>query len=149
MARFTAKTERDPVTGCLMWTAGKNSEGYGYFKVAGRQWRAIRWIFRHDHGYLPEVVRHACDTPACVELQHLLPGTQADNMTDRDNRGRHWARAGEMSGQAKLGDQEVKEIRTEYAKGILTQRMLGEIYGVTSTHISRIVNRKIRVRGTV
>ena len=40
------------------------------------------------HGYVPEVVRHACDNPPCCNPLHLLGGTHADNVADKVRRGR-------------------------------------------------------------
>lgn len=88
LVRFYSKTERDPETGCLLWTGGKFNTGYGKFYFEGKYVTAHRWIFTQDHGYAPPVVRHDCDTPACVELKCLLPGTQADNVRDAIERDR-------------------------------------------------------------
>lgn len=32
---------------------------------------------------------HTCDTPMCVNPDHLRIGTQKENMDDRDKKGRH------------------------------------------------------------
>lgn len=36
------------------------------------------------------VVRHSCDYPPCCNPAHLLPGSQQDNVADREGRGRTW-----------------------------------------------------------
>lgn len=35
-----------------------------------------------------QVVMHTCDNPRCVNVQHLVPGTQAQNLADMRNKGR-------------------------------------------------------------
>ncbi len=86
--RFMAKTRRDPVTGCLLWTDAPHG-GYGRFWDGEREWFAHRWIFFEKNGYEPEVVRHGCDTPLCVDWERCLTGgTQADNIRDSIERGR-------------------------------------------------------------
>ena len=135
-----AKTSR--VGECLEWTAGTNSEGYGYFKDGGKDWRATRWIFQHDHGYLPPVVMHTCDNPACVELRHLIPGTQADNMADKMTKGRHrW-----HNPPRRLSVTDVRVIRGRVARGEATQAALAREYGVSPSHISRIVRHETRTQ---
>lgn len=133
--RFMAKTEWSG--GCLEWRGGSNSEGYGYFKVERKDWRATRWIFQYDHGYLPEVVMHSCDNPRCVNLRHLIPGTQAENMADKRAKGR-------ANGPRRLSDADVRLIRSTYAEGDLTQRALADLYGVTRAYVSRIVRNQTR-----
>lgn len=73
---------------CKLWTGAKYGTGYGKKWVNGKWMLAHRYVFLEDHGYLPPVVRHDCDTPLCTELEHLLPGTQGDNIRDAFERKR-------------------------------------------------------------
>ena len=42
------------------------------------------------HGPIPDglLVLHSCDNPSCVNPDHLRVGTQAENIQDRDAKGR-------------------------------------------------------------
>jgi hypothetical protein len=87
--RFMEKTHRDSETGCLMWSGTVHSTGYGHFWDGSKLVHAHRWIFIEKNGYAPEVVRHRCDTPLCVDWEScLIPGTQDDNIQDSIKRGR-------------------------------------------------------------
>lgn len=85
---FAARTEWRG--DCLIWTGGRTSHGYGQIRVGGRQEHAHRYAYRRTHGDIPEglVVRHKCDTPLCVNADHLEVGTQRENMGDMIARGR-------------------------------------------------------------
>lgn len=61
---------------------------YGRARIAGKHTSLHRKVFLDTYGYLPEVVRHTCDNPRCINPAHLLAGTQQDNMQDRLSRGR-------------------------------------------------------------
>lgn len=93
LTRFEAKVDpaADPETGCLLWVGAMTPSGYGRFYFEGRLWVASRWIYTHHHGPIPEglVVRHTCDNPSCVNLSHLILGTQDDNLQDMRDRGRY------------------------------------------------------------
>ena len=41
------------------------------------------------NGFEPDVVRHTCDEPACVNPKHLIKGTQKENVRDAIERNRH------------------------------------------------------------
>lgn len=88
---------------------------------------ASRYIWIKLHGEIPEnvVIRHKCDDPLCINPSHLEPGTQADNISDRDNRGKG-APIGEKNGRAILKPKDVKEIR-ESGK---SNKFLANFYGV-------------------
>ena len=73
---------------CWLWTASKSRHGYGFFRVEGKLWEAHRWIFIYINHYAPEVVMHICDTPSCVNPDHLRGGTRRDNQTDMRIKGR-------------------------------------------------------------
>ena len=49
-------------------------------------------LFYKNAGFVLEpgnVVRHTCDMPICVEVDHLIQGTRSDNARQGFTRGRH------------------------------------------------------------
>lgn len=91
MERFQAKVRLDEASGCHLWTAARDRDGYGRFRASMMVVAvAHRWIWEQIHGPIPEgyVVCHHCDTPSCVNADHLFVGTHADNVRDREAKGR-------------------------------------------------------------
>lgn len=85
------------------------------------------------------LIRHNCDNPPCVNPQHLIPGTHADNMRDRIARGQ--LPLGEAHHNAKLSNAAVTDIRQRSNSGE-TGVALAREYGVSPMTISLIVRRK-------
>jgi hypothetical protein len=73
---------------CYLWVGSLNINGYGNFWANNKSVKAHRYSFYLHNGFYPEVVRHTCDNPSCVNPKHLLAGTHADNMKDASERGR-------------------------------------------------------------
>lgn len=99
---------------CRVWLGGLNEAGYGEFQFrhGGRKYK----IRAHHAGFLlaggsldEELLRHSCDTPICVTVEHLLPGTHADNVRDRVERNR--SASGLRNGRARLGPEAIREIQ--------------------------------------
>ena len=144
--RFLAKINyggNPRLAGCWLWTACKNGRGYGTFGLNGRMQKAHRVSYELFNGEIPEglIVRHTCNNPICVNPAHLIVGTYQDNSNDTKRAGRQ--SKGEAHGQSKLTDLAVREIRELYAAGGLTQRKIGEMYGVAGSVINRIINYKL------
>lgn len=89
--RFASKTAPGN-GGCIEWTGTLTCSGYGKFMTGPhggqRTWNAHRWAYQRKHGTLPPLLRHKCDNPKCVNVDHLEPGTQLENVHDAMDRGR-------------------------------------------------------------
>ena len=122
--------------------------GYATAWLLGESTTLHRVVFYAAHGYLPEVVRHNCDNPRCIEITHLEPGTQVDNMRDMRERGRagDCRNFGEANGRAVLTDEQVQTIRDLYIKGSRQYGLpaLARQFGVGTSQIWRIVQNEQR-----
>ena len=128
---------------CWIWNAQTNRDGYGVVFLQGFMKFSHRVSYELHKGEIPEglLVRHSCDVRACVNPDHLLLGTHADNVRDRVLRDRTYRALGESHPSAKLTESDVREIRVKHASGE-TQTALGHEYGVSSRQIGYIVHRK-------
>ena len=135
--RFNTKY-RDSATGCWMWTACVNTDGYGRLNVAGKMRLAHRISYKLHVGPIPEGLHvcHTCDTPGCVNPGHLFIGTPLDNHRDKVSKGR--STTGEKHGRSKLTENDITLIRQDTR----TTRELGALYNVHYSRISRIKRKE-------
>jgi hypothetical protein len=136
---------------CWLWTGALDKDGYGRFWWNGRTGRTARFIFEWTYGALGEglIPRHTCDNARCVRPDHLIAGTQADNIQDCWRRGRASLNAramrGTENGNHKLTPDAVRAIRARYSKGAaphpspVSLRGLAQEFGVSKYAIQCIV----------
>lgn len=75
---------------CILWGKCTNADGYGVQTYQGKTQLAHRVAFYLSKGYWPQVCRHMCDNPPCVNPEHLVDGTFKDNTLDMWSKGRAW-----------------------------------------------------------
>jgi hypothetical protein len=79
MERFWSKV--DKTESCWNWTASKNTQGYGGFKLNGKVKKAHRVAYELTRGHIPDglVLDHLCRNHSCVNPDHLEPVTHREN----------------------------------------------------------------------
>lgn len=154
--RLFSKAKHNETTGCMEWTGCCSGDGYGAFKIRGRQHGAHRLAFALMAGPLPPdmCVCHRCDNPVCINPAHLFVGSHQDNQQDKMAKGRsnlptgeqHWTHwkpqrisRGERHGSSKIKDAHVDEIRSLYRSGALKQKAIASIYGISVSRVSQLV----------
>lgn len=124
-------------SGCWLWTAYRMKSGYGFFSTPVKNELSHRASYRLFKGQLDtRDVMHQCDTPSCVNPNHLVLGTRLENMQDSKCKGRTCI--GERHGRSKLTDEQVEFIR----KSSKLQRKIAAEFGITQSHVSALKNGK-------
>lgn len=100
LERFWAKVRKHP-GGCWEWTGGRQGNGYGSFRVAGRSHTAHRISWVLARGAVPDglMLCHSCNWKRCVNPDHLRAGTALDNAEDEV-----WRRYEERMAQRHAGN---------------------------------------------
>ena len=80
---------------CDLWEGNCWSDGYGRIQIARIDGKQIvigthRLVWMQDNGHTDLMVLHSCDTPNCINIDHLRAGTHQENMDDKMERGRHF-----------------------------------------------------------
>jgi len=138
--RFWSKVDPAPSQCCWEWTACKSSNGYGQFRLNNRDLNAHRVAYTLAKGEIPKglVVRHTCDNPVCCNPDHLILGTQADNIADMHKRKRNSQRQGEHNGRCKLTAKQAMEVYNSP----LPQDEIAKLYNIGKTTVSFIKHKK-------
>ena len=95
--RFTPEWWADrtmpiPETGCHIWLGTVCKDGYGRISTRERGTDQLvhRLAYKQFVGPIPDSLKvcHRCDVPSCVNPDHLVLGTQKDNLRDMFAKGR-------------------------------------------------------------
>ena len=130
--------------GCFICSSHSlDKDGYPKIQVSHKPYRMSRFIYEQCFGEIPKghVVRHTCDNPSCINPEHLLTGTHADNARDKVERGRVARRPGESNPMAKLTERDVQEIKKLLDTGLTTTRV-AQMFNVSRKTVANIKNGK-------
>jgi hypothetical protein len=143
-ARFVAKL--DKTDSCWLWTGFKKN-GYGQFWLNRKPVYSHRVAYEMWVGPIPDglLIRHKCDNRLCCNPEHLEPGTIADNMRDKVERGRQYhplySHKGQTNPFAKLTEDDVREIRVLLGFGMKGAE-LATRFSVSEGCVSNIKSRR-------
>lgn len=142
-ARFEALVGPREEGGCQRWLGHMDRRGYGFIHVGGRARKAHRvaWSLANPGVEMPQVVMHTCDNRWCVAADHLVGGTQADNLRDAAAKGRMFV----PRGKKLISDDDVVEIRRMRREGA-TLDEIATRFNCSWAHVSNICAGRKRAR---
>jgi len=136
-ARFWKHVDKRSDDDCWLWQLKPGSHGYGQLSIYPDERRtqtAHTFSYELHNGAIPKglVVRHRCDIRLCVNPNHLLLGTQADN--NRDWFERNHGNRGTANGQSKLTVSDIRRIRADKRDGAA----IAAEYGLNRDYVYKI-----------
>ena len=131
--------------GCILATKYLNDKGYPRMRMHKVKRYMSHVMYERYIGEVPEgmCMLHKCDTPACVNPEHLFIGTKADNTYDMVGKERNFIPGkGEKHHRTVVSNDDALKIAKEYVPRKVPASFLAEKYGTTRAVIYSIVHKK-------
>lgn len=133
---------------CWLWLEGPydtiKRKQYGRFRIDSTTMISSHiFSFQFYNGPIPFGldVLHKCDTPKCVNPEHLFLGTMTDNNLDRDRKGR--TTKGSQIPFSKLKEIDIENMLNEIWSGeLICVRDIVNKYKISDSNIRHILNGK-------
>jgi hypothetical protein len=135
--RFWKRVDRSGGSdACWPYTGGRHVCGYGHTSTAlpGGSY-AHRCAFILTFGITlgrKDVIRHSCDNPPCCNPRHLIRGTQAENLREREERNGGWCRR-----PKRIQPADVLTLR----RSGMTQGAIAETLGCSQPYVCAILRK--------
>lgn len=134
--------------GCIEYAGGNLKHRYGLISITLGEKRMrvpahrAMWMAKNDRFDLPRntFVRHKCDNPCCVNIDHLQIGSPKDNSQDCTDRGRR-AKNYKLHTRHRIHD-DAKIIAIRNASGKTSH--IAEQFGVSIGYVSKIKTGKAK-----
>ncbi len=147
-SRFEKYVIPEPNTGCWLWTGFSGHCGYGRINIARKSKLAHRVSYELYKQKIPDglCALHKCDTPACVNPNHIFIGTKADNIADMVKKGRArniiYRKGEEAFAGAKLTWKIVRRIRNIYKEENISQAALAKRFKISQSMVCFIITNR-------
>ena len=128
--------------GCHICTSHyKDKDGYPKIMNHSKLVNISRFIYEKYYGKIPKgmVIRHKCDNPECINIEHLELGTFYDNNHDTLSRGRTNFVKGEKHYLSKLNEEKVRFI---LKNPHISNYKLAEMFNVGRKTIEAVKKRR-------
>ncbi len=137
VAKFERRIQFEPNSGCWLWDGAVSAKGYGRcgdsYRHSVAAHRVSYVLYRGDLDGKSWVL-HRCDTPSCVNPEHLYLGDGQDNYDDMVLRNRCNKARGEKSGNTSLTSEQVALI----ASDTRIYRLIAADFGTSRTTVAKI-----------
>lgn len=145
---------KDNIKECWNWTLYALYDGYGLFWDGKKKVRSHRMAYELTKGKIPDglQVQHICNNRRCCNPYHLELGDNTKNIRYKVKCGRQSRLIGENSGNAKLMEDQVREIHIIYNEqrkfhpGFKQWQIIGPIaqkFNVSTSTIKQILHGKL------
>lgn len=132
--RFWTYVDAAAADECWLWNGHRNKNGYGTLRSKTTTLAVHRVSYEMHKGKIPEglVIRHMCNNPPCVNPNHLLVGTNLDNVMDKVRAGR--TPVNESHGNCKYSNEVVAQIRAATGR----RKDIAKAFGVSESQVGNI-----------
>jgi hypothetical protein len=125
--------------GCWLWTGRTDRCGYGIYNINNFCHKAHRYAYEQisKEKIGKKIAMHTCDTPKCVNPNHIMLGTHQDNQKDKFQKNRQ--AKGQKIHTAKLTDNDIFQLRQRYKNEKITYLQLAKEFGVCRDTIQKAI----------
>ena len=150
---------RAVASGCWEWQRSRRPGGYGMQWLRGRMCRAHHIAFAAGCGLTQNQldllkfqfgrgnddlqIGHRCDNPACINPDHLVLWTGADNKRDMKDKGRAARPVGEQNGSYNGYPGQTERIFELREDGLLRREIAADV-GLSNRQVGNILSGKYR-----
>ena len=124
---------------CKVWIRCFNTDGYARMGGNIKVHRLVYKLFTAED-ISRYVIRHTCDNPKCINPDHLIKGTNLDNIRDRNERGRTYR---------VITKEKVIMVKALLTSKQFSQKEIANIVGIDPRRVSDIHNGLYNDDGTL